>query len=74
MSTRQTGQKAPPPLSADLLHGADAIGQELGISRRCAFNKLQAGQIPAKKWGKSWVASRTGLRRYLASMLTPNVA
>lgn len=52
----------------DLIWGAEAIAKALNLkSRRQAFVLLEQGAIPAKKVGKSWVASRAELKRHFES-------
>lgn len=51
-------------LKDDLLHGAGAIAEFLGISRKTAFNRLEAKLIPAGKEGSSWIASRAQLTEH----------
>ncbi|HZK89499.1 MAG TPA: hypothetical protein VFC56_05060 [Stellaceae bacterium] len=55
-------------LSDDLLWGAEAIANEIGVSRRKAFYYLETGGIPAKKIGGLWVASRLSLRRHFGAV------
>jgi hypothetical protein len=52
------------PLAADLLLGAQAIADELGISIRKAFHLLESGHLPASKTGRLWVSTRSRLRRF----------
>jgi hypothetical protein len=51
--------------NADLVWGAEAIGQEINRNRRQTFYLLESGAIPAQKVGKIWVASRIKLRTHL---------
>ena len=51
-------------LADDLLWGAQAIADELGISRRKAFYYLESSTIPAKKIGGIWVGSRAALNEH----------
>jgi len=61
----------PPPLvNLELIWGADAIARELGISVRETFYLLSTKRIPAKKVGRRWCASRRGLRKHFAEVLT----
>jgi hypothetical protein len=48
----------------DLLWGARAIGNELGITTRRAFHLLEEGEIPAGKVGGRWVAVRDQLHDF----------
>jgi hypothetical protein len=52
----------------DLIWGAEAIGAEIGLNTRQAFWLLENGQIPARKVGRRWCASRTGLRKHFADV------
>jgi hypothetical protein len=54
----------PPPLADDLLFGAQRIADELGVDVRRAFYMLEHGQIPARKVGATWTASRERLRQF----------
>jgi hypothetical protein len=50
--------------SSDVVWGAKAIGQVLGLSERQAYHRLEHGQIScARKFGKSWAASRQALQK-----------
>jgi len=54
--------------NTDVIWGAKAIGQALGLSERQAFHRLEAGQIPgARKIGKSWAASRSAILRMFSA-------
>ena len=50
------------PIAGDLIWGAAAIGDEIGIGERKAFYLLDRRLIPARKIGGLWVASRRQLR------------
>jgi hypothetical protein len=54
------------PLAEDLIWGAAAIGDEIGVNRRKAYHLLENDLLPARKVGDLWVASRRALRRALA--------
>ena len=45
----------------DLVWGAEAIAKELNLPKRKAFYHLARGNLPARKVGSSWVASRAQL-------------
>lgn len=49
----------------DLVWGARAIGELIGRNPRQAFYLLEKGELPAKRVGALWVASRAALRRHL---------
>jgi hypothetical protein len=50
--------------SLDLLWGATAIAAMIGKTRRATFHLLENGQIPARKIGNQWVASKQKLRQH----------
>lgn len=50
--------------SLDLVWGAEAIGDLLGITTRRAFHLLGQNAIPARKIGGRWVAARARLREF----------
>ena len=62
------------PGGLDLLWGIDAIAVELNLTRRQTYHQLQTGRLPARKQAGKWVASRTGLSRYFASIVAGEVA
>ena len=47
----------------DLVWGAAAIAAVIGRNERQVFGMLEAGQLPAKKVGGRWVASRKNLQK-----------
>lgn len=49
-------------LARDLCWGAEEIAREIGRPRSATFHMLAAGQLPAKKVGGRWCASRARLR------------
>ena len=49
---------------ADLAWGCDAIADEIGRTPRATFHMLMNGELPAKKVGGRWVASRKKLREF----------
>ena len=61
-------------LGSDLLWGVDPIANELGLTRRQTYWQLETGRLPARKHAGKWVASRSGLRRHFASILSGKVA
>lgn len=54
----------PDDLAADILHGAQAIADYIGVDLRRAFYLLQRGYIPAVKTGATWTSTRSRLRRH----------
>ncbi len=65
----------PPPdgmsarIADDLLVGADAIAEEIGVPRRRVYNLVEKGLLPCIHEGATIVASRSRLRQHYASML-----
>lgn len=51
--------------AADLVWGIAEIGKVLGLEPHQAHYRLEKGQIPAKKLGSNWVASRSRLKRFI---------
>ena len=54
----------------DLLWGAKAIADEIGVDPRQAFHMLETRLIPAKKIGARWVAERGQLRAFFTGNQT----
>lgn len=50
------------PLGNDLCWGAEEISKEIGRTVPATFHLLSAGELPAKKVGGRWCASRQKLR------------
>jgi hypothetical protein len=68
MPTTDEDKQAP---SADLLWGAQAIADYLGIDVNSVYYKIRARQLPIAKLGrKTVVASRKKLQRALDNTLT----
>jgi hypothetical protein len=57
--------KTTPSLAGDILFGAEAIAEELGVDIRRAFYMLSHGHIPGRKIGGTWVTTRSALRRFI---------
>jgi hypothetical protein len=57
--------KTTPSLAGDVLFGAQAIADELGVELRRAFYMLEKEFIPGRKVGGTWVTTRSALRRYI---------
>ena len=51
-----------PTDTLDLAWGAREIARLIGKTPRATFHLLEQGQIPARKVGAQWVASRKKLR------------
>jgi hypothetical protein len=54
-------------LSDDLCWGTEAIARAIGRTKRQAYHLLHTKQLPAKKVGAFWVASRANLRQALVA-------
>lgn len=52
------------PRTLDLVWGALAIAALIGTTPKAAFHMLERGQIPARKVGRRWCASRKALREF----------
>ncbi|MGV8831244.1 MAG: DNA-binding protein [Devosia sp.] len=52
------------PVTLDLLWGAKPIGEALGLTERQAKYMLANNEIPGRKVGGRWVASREALRLF----------
>jgi hypothetical protein len=52
------------PLSTDLLIGAVAIAEYLGLSERACRHQIDRGQIPTRRMGRLIVGSKTTLRKH----------
>ena len=59
-------------LSRDLIWGAAAIADEIGLTLRQTQYQLERGLIPAGKQGRAWVASRRRLRRRFDAVTAGN--
>jgi len=75
MQPNVTGQK---PINQDIvqdldapLWGASAIAAAANLTRRQAFWRLEAGQIPARKVGRSWVTTLRQIRAAFEVVQTP---
>ncbi len=55
---------AKPSLKDDVLFGAQAIADELGLDLRKVFYMLERGHLPATKCGATWTTTRSRLRRF----------
>lgn len=53
------------PADLDLVWGAKAIGECIGRNPRQTFYLLEKGELPARRVGNLYVASRAALRRRL---------
>jgi hypothetical protein len=64
MKKKTTNEGAAPTLRDDLLWGAQAIADAVGIDIRAAYHLLQNGKLPAVKTGDVWTTTRSRLRRH----------
>ena len=64
----------PTKLRDDLLWGAQAIADEIGLDRRVVFYLLQTGKLPATKTGHTWTTTKTRLRRHFEGDAKPEQA
>jgi hypothetical protein len=56
----------------DVVWGAQAIGEVIGVPPRKAFHLLSTGAIPGRKIGSQWVSERNKLKAFfLAAMNMP---
>ena len=60
-------------LASDLIWGARAIADEIGLTLRQTQYQLERGLIPAGKQGRMWVASRRRLRGRFEALTAGNV-
>ena len=61
-------------LASDLLWGVAPIAKEIGRSPRQAFHMIYTGQLPVKKIGGRYCASRTRLRKLFADLVAGDIA
>lgn len=53
--------------ATDIVWGAKAIGQVINLSERQTYHRLERGQLScARKFGKTWAASKVALQRLFA--------
>ena len=57
-----------PPAGADLLYGAHAIAEFLGIKERAAYHLIETRRIPFFKIGKTVCARRSTLAARIAEL------
>jgi hypothetical protein len=62
------------PLHRDVLIGAQAIADEIGIDLRKCFHWLERGYIPATKIGAQWTTTRSALHRHFSGGAVREVA
>jgi len=57
--------------SLDLLWGAKAIGQFIGIDERAVWYQADRGLLPVKRQGRLLTASKAALRKHFATLDAP---
>jgi hypothetical protein len=62
--TPEKDPSAKASLKDDVLFGAQAIADELGLELRKTFYLLERGYLPATKCGAMWTTTRSRLRRF----------
>jgi hypothetical protein len=68
------GDEKSEDLADDLVWGLPGIGKVIGRDPRQTFHMANAGQIPARKVGGRWCASRSALRRHFNALLAGTAA
>ncbi len=53
------------PETLDLIWGAQDIARFIGKTRQATYHMLEKGDLPGKKIGNQWVASRKALAEAL---------
>lgn len=48
----------------EIVWGAEAIGKVIGRTTRATFHMLDSGELPARKVGGRWCASRRKLEEF----------
>jgi hypothetical protein len=51
----------------NVIWGAKAIGEMIGVNTRQAFHLLETGKIPARKVGDKWAAEENQLREFMTA-------
>jgi hypothetical protein len=51
-------------LASDILRGAQAIADFVGLNLRDTWHRLERGFLPANKEGAIWVTTKTRLRKH----------
>ena len=65
---QHTEAPAPDRLAEDLLIGADAIAEFLGVSRKSVYHLASRKRLPVGHLGKNLIASKTKLRRAIRDL------
>jgi hypothetical protein len=63
-----SGQASKERLAEDLLIGAEAIADELGVDRDQVYYLARTKKLPIGKLGKNLIASRSKLRRAIQNL------
>ena len=66
--TNNLNEQARERLADDLLIGADAIAEELGVDRAQVYYFVRKKKLPIGRLGRSLIASRSKLRRAIANL------
>jgi hypothetical protein len=67
-----TAENANP--APEIIWGVRAIGQEIGLTMRQAFNLLEHGQLPGVRVGRKWCSERTVLRGFILDKINSSGA
>ncbi|MDX1240582.1 excisionase family DNA-binding protein [Sinorhizobium medicae] len=59
-------QAANDNLAADMLRGADAIAQYMGLPRRSVYHAISKGHLPCFRLGETVCARKTTLLAWIA--------
>jgi hypothetical protein len=51
-------------LASDILRGAKAIADYIGMNERDTYDKLEKGYLPANKEGSIWVSTKSRLTQH----------
>jgi hypothetical protein len=57
-----------PAVANDLLWGVEAIAQEIGLTVRMTYWRLERGELPVGKVGQTYVGSRQALRKHFQDL------
>jgi hypothetical protein len=74
MSEVITQSNAADDLAGDLIWELKPIAQEIGVTERQAYHLIYTRQLPVRKIGGRFCASRSGLRRFFADLMAGKVA
>jgi hypothetical protein len=74
MSDVNMQSNAQDDLANDLVWGVAGIGKVINRSQRQVFHMISTRQLPVKKIGGRYCASRMGLRKFFAALVDGEVA